>query len=47
MLVTLDPCWQARPGGGPGSLGEKAQLLFLGLVHVLLYEKLWPIGVAW
>ena len=47
MLVTLDPCWQARPGGGPGSLGEKAQLLSLGLVHLLLFEKLWLIRVAW
>ena len=47
MLVTLDPSWQALPGGGPGSLGEKAHLLSLELVHLLLFEKLWHIGIAW
>ena len=24
--VTVDPCWQALPGGGPGSLGGTVHL---------------------
>ena len=45
--VTVDPCWQALPGGGPGSLGGTVHLLSLGLVYLLVFGQMWPMGVTW
>lgn len=39
MLVTLDPSWQALPGGGPGSLGE-GPLAVPGTGPLTLLKKL-------
>ena len=45
--VTVDPCWQALPGWGPGSLGGTVHLLSLGLVYLLVFGQMWPMGVTW
>lgn len=45
-VASLDPCWQALPGGGPGSLHRKVHMLSLGLRHSPFLWQLWPMGVT-